>query len=120
MMPIFRTMHDPDNPYVVINKHVTENPNLSGKAKWILCYLLGKPDNWKTMMSDIINHTTDGLEAIRSGIEELEEAGYIEKRKVRGEDGTYEGWEYNVFEIPPTLGNTTSDNRTLVSNDYTK
>jgi len=120
MMPIYKTIHDPDNPYLVINKCVTENQNLSAKAKWILCYLLGKTNNWKTRMSDIVNHTTDGVDAIRTGIEELEEAGYITREKLRGKDGTYEGWEYNVYEVPPTCDKTISDNPTLLSNEYNK
>ena len=43
---IFRVDKDKQNPYVIINKQVFEDPSISLKAKGVIGYLLSKPDNW--------------------------------------------------------------------------
>lgn len=77
-----------------------EDKRLSFKAKGILAYLLGKPDDWTVRVKDIMKRSTDGEHAVRSGLQELEEAGYLEKQQERRKDGTFEPTEYIVHEEP--------------------
>ena len=87
-------------PYTQIHNNIIDNPELSGKAKWILIYLLSKPQDWQVYEKDIKNHCTDGKHSIRSGIQELIKAGYITRQKYRNELGQFRGYEYEVHENP--------------------
>jgi len=56
------------------------------------------------------------------GIKELEKAGYIKRRRVRGDKGLFAGNEYVIRELPesekPSYENRTLDNRTLENPTY--
>lgn len=64
------------DPFARIPKSLLDDEELSWKAKGILCYLLGKPNNWKAQVRDITNHGPDGPNAVRSGLMELRKLGY--------------------------------------------
>lgn len=82
------------NGYTVIENELINDPNLSGKAKAILIYLMSKPDGWKAHEIDIAKHMVDGTSAVRHGLKELREKGYLENRPVRSADNTHiAGWE---------------------------
>ena len=91
-MPFYRANKDKDNPYVMVNKQFVNDKKLSAKAKGILLYLLSKPDDWKVYQKDIVNHMDDGRTAIKNGIEELVDQGYIERKKARSEKGEFKGY----------------------------
>ena len=96
-------------PYTQIHNNIIDNPELSGKAKWVLIYLLSKPQDWQVYEKDIVNHCTDGKHSIRSGIHELINAGYINRKKHRNELGQFRGYEYEVYEIPMISTKSTED-----------
>ena len=98
---IIRISKDPANPYVMIDKRVAEDPSLSWKAKGLMAYLLSRPDNWKVLVSDLVNRSADGEHAVRAGLAELERAGYIVRVRVHDpETGRFDGWQMTVFEQP--------------------
>lgn len=72
---------------------------LSWNAKGILCYLLGKPPEWKVRVTDIYNHAKDGKRAIRTGLKELREAGYAKLIAVRG-GGRITEWQWQIADSP--------------------
>ena len=115
-MTIHRTNHDAENPYFMLNRASAEDNTLSYKALGILTYLMSKPDRWETRLSDLVSRHTDGREKVRSGLKELERAGYIVRGQSRGEDGLYSSGTVDVYEKPLT-DNRITDNKTLVSND---
>jgi hypothetical protein len=96
---IFRTKKK-QRDFVQIDNVLIENPNLSWKAKGLLVYLLRKSDEWKAMMCDLLEHSTDGETAVRSALAELRKAGYAELKVKRGDDGTLEGSEWMIHEEP--------------------
>ena len=133
---IFRTQHNKENPYFMLNRAAVEDDRLSFKAVGIINYLLSKPDKWVVQEADLINRHTDGGTAIRSGMAELKKYGYFKKVAVFDE-ATHRiiGWETHVFETPqdeethnvenPPSGNSTLwktdplvSNDSLVSNDF--
>lgn len=69
-----------DNRVVVPNYHLHDK-NLSLKAKGLLTYMLLFPDFTE---EELLESSKDGFCAIRSGIWELENAGYlrIENKKI--------------------------------------
>jgi len=90
-----------DNPYVMLDKEFLNNAKLSWRSKGLLAYFLSKPDDWKIIVKDVINRSTDGRDSVLAGIRELEKNGYIEKVRIRDkETGKYIGIEYVVYEKP--------------------
>lgn len=88
-----------ENPYVVIDKTIINDDSLSFKARGIACYLLGKPDDWSISERHLVTCGPDGAAAVRSGLKELEEAGYLRRERKRAEDGTF-AWEAALYETP--------------------
>jgi len=91
-----------DNPFVQIDHRPLTDESLSWKAKGLLAYLLTKPDHWETRVTDLVRRGADGESAVRSGLDELITAGYIERTQERRSDGTYAPTEYIVHELPIT------------------
>ncbi|MDN5302878.1 MAG: hypothetical protein PWQ60_2392 [Thermoanaerobacteraceae bacterium] len=90
-----------ENPFVMIDKEFLNNTCLSWKAKGLLAYFLSKPDDWKIVVKDIINHGPDGRDSVYAGIKELEKCGYIKKTILRSkETNKFIGIEYIVYEKP--------------------
>lgn len=86
--------------FVIMDKRPLEDKRLSWKAKGLLAYLLSKPDSWNCMVTDLIKQSKDGRDGVRAGLNELIAAGYVKRSKVVGEDGQFEGCDYEVSEIP--------------------
>jgi hypothetical protein len=95
-----------EKSYVTIENTMFEEKRISFKAKGILGYLLTKPDGWVVRYSDLMNHSTDGEKALRSGIKELRENGYLRFYQTKKPNGKWGGliWEYDdvpFFENEP-------------------
>ncbi len=97
---VFRRAKDRDNPFVMIDKTIGENRDLSWKAKGIMLYLLSRPNDWIVRMTDLERRSTDGVHSVRSGIAELLKAGYMTRHMIRGPDGIISEHEIIVHEIP--------------------
>jgi hypothetical protein len=96
---------------------------------------LSLPDDWEIYISELVTHAPDGLASLRSGILELEEAGYIIKSLERGKSGKFAGYDYTVIENPTVLRKSqngeqpygdfpytekpSTENHTLLINDLT-
>jgi len=94
---------DRETPYLMMNKCAIYDNTLSFKAKGILVYLLSRPDDWQIYESEIVKHSIDGLASIRAGIKELIDKGYIVRQRKRNEGGKFQGYLYNVYEVPPQV-----------------
>lgn len=88
--------------YTAIPNEILSNAGLSIEARWLLCYLLSKPDNWVVRAADIQAVGDIGRNKAYELIRELGNLGYIVKREVRNEAGVYEGVEYLVRDTPET------------------
>jgi len=89
-----------ENPYVMIDKYGLNDERISWKAKGLLAYLLSKPDDWQVYERDLIKRSTDGRDAVRTALRELETYGYLSRRQVRGENGSFGHVEYVIYERP--------------------
>lgn len=114
--------------FSIISNIPLNDKSISFKAKGIWAYLMSKPEDWEVRVSNLINTSTEGRDAIYSGIKELVEAGYMNKIQHRDESGKMTGIEYQVFEDPvnriskpltenPEADNPDSDNRTQLKTD---
>jgi hypothetical protein len=97
---IFRKLKNKENPFVMIDRRILENPALSYKAKGILAYLLSRPDDWEINYVDLVNRSVDGKSSVRSGLIELIRAGHISRKAERSEAGRFARWVLEVYENP--------------------
>ena len=98
-MATYRVKKESGN-FVTIHKGFIQDSNLSWKAKGLLLYLLSRPDDWKIYETELVKHTSDKLSSLKSGIKELEKAGYIERKRKRDDKGRLQGYDYEVYEQP--------------------
>ncbi len=85
--------------YTTLPNHVFEDIRLSMEARWLLGYLLSKPDNWTVRMGDIAKKGACGRDKARRMINELVEHGYAEKDQQRDE-GRFAKLSLVIFDEP--------------------
>ena len=105
---IIRVQKNKDNPYVMVDKRIFMNFDLSWKSKGLLGYLLSRPDNWRIIVADLIKQSTDGRDAVYSGLKELINARYIIRERKRSEKGRFSAYEYIVLEEPHEISDSTT------------
>ena len=95
--------------FTIIHNSLFRDNTLSYKAKGILCHILSLPDDWDYTISGLVRtgYTKEGEDAIKSGIRELEEAGYVLRERRRNPDGTLGGMEYTFSGFPEFRKNDT-------------
>ena len=59
------------------------DPHLTWKAKGLLAYLLSTPGPPKARIADLVALATDGAAAVRAGLRELRDRGYLHSRPTR-------------------------------------
>lgn len=60
---------------------ILSDESLSFKAKGLFIYLSSKPQDWHPNYKKIVKDSSDGEAAVLSGLKELEENGYLIRRK---------------------------------------
>jgi hypothetical protein len=85
--------------YAAIPNHVFEDSRLSMEARWLLSYLLSKPDNWTVVIGDIIKKGNCGRDKARGMIAELVKFGYAEREQQRA-DGKFGSSVLVIFDEP--------------------
>ena len=83
--------------YTIMPNYHQRDRTLSIKAKGILSQMFSLPEGWDYTLRGLAYLNTDGIDSMRSGIRELERAGYIERRRTRDEHGKLRGTVYKVY-----------------------
>ena len=91
-MAVFRVERTRD--YTVMSNHHLKNRALSLKAKGLLSMMLSLPDDWDYTTRGLASICREGVDAIGKTLKELESAGYMERRQLRGKDGRITDTEY--------------------------
>jgi hypothetical protein len=108
-MAVFRI--EKTQNYTVMSNHHLRNKTLTLKSKGLLSQMLSLPENWDYTLAGLSHINRESVDAIRSAVQELEQAGYITRSRARKENGQLGGAEYIIHEQPPEcfiLDNTTS------------
>ena len=88
--------------YTVMSNYHLKDTALSLKAKGLLSMFLSFPDDWNYSTRGLASICKEGVEAIGNTIKELERAGYILRRQLRGANGRITDTEYVIYERPQT------------------
>ncbi|WP_363472811.1 helix-turn-helix domain-containing protein [Companilactobacillus musae] len=117
--------------FTIIGNTGLKDKRLSLKAKGLLAYMLSLPDDWKFYETELIEHSTDKRDSVRTGLQELEKLGYLVRIQTRAERGKFGQKDWQVSDEPslttvspqtdfpstdnPTSDKPISDNPTLLS-----
>lgn len=89
----------PTSHFTQVRNDVARDHRLSYKARGLLVTMLSYPDYWRFRTEDLVKGSPDGRHAVSSGLKELEEVGYLKRRKTRLPDGTFSS-RLIVFDTP--------------------
>lgn len=103
-MTVIRTSHNRENPYVMLNKSVVQNKELSLKAKGLWALLMSYPNDWKFYVKKLIEECKEGRTALYNTIDELISARLMIRIQTFQKDVQGKmcggGVEYIIFEFP--------------------
>ena len=97
-MAVFRTEKTRD--YTVMSNFHLRDRTLSLKSKGLLSLMLSLPDEWDYSLSGLACICQDGMSSVRSGVSELEQHGYLTRRRIREANGQLGDIEYTIHERP--------------------
>ena len=100
-MAIFRVVKNQN--YTTVSNYHLRDANLTLKAKGLLTQMLSLPEEWDYTLTGLAQINREGKDAIRSAVQELEQAGYIIRRQTHDSAGNFAGNEYIIHEQPTTL-----------------
>ena len=78
-MAVFRVERSKD--YTVMSNHHLRNKELTLKAKGLLSQMLSLPEDWDYTLKGLAAINRESIDAIRTAVLELEQAGYIQRRQ---------------------------------------
>ncbi|MFE1442733.1 hypothetical protein [Streptomyces sp. NPDC058739] len=73
---------------------------LSFKAKGLFGLISTHRDGWRVSVTDLTRRSPDGAAAVRSGLSELQEHGFLQRGRERHPDGTLGGAAYVLTDLP--------------------
>ena len=71
--------------FTAVSNELVYDSRITAKAKGIYLNLHSRPDGWQFFIKEIASHHKEPEGAIKSGIKELENAGYLQRKRVQGE-----------------------------------
>ena len=98
---IHRDKHDGAKPgYTVISNLPINDKALSLEAIGMLLRILSLPDNWGFNVNGLVKRFGLKKSTITRVIKELETNGYIVRYKKKNEINQFNGWQWEIYEIP--------------------
>ncbi|MBU5406504.1 helix-turn-helix domain-containing protein [Paraeggerthella hongkongensis] len=108
-MTVFRVEKTRD--YTVMSNCHLRDKRLTLKAKGLMSFMLSLPDDWDYTIKGMAALHPDGIDSIRTALNELEEYGYMVRARRRDAGGRLRDTEYVIYESPrldlPILENPT-------------
>lgn len=99
MSTVFRVQKNAN--YTTMSNYHLKDRRLSYKAKGLLSVILSLPDEWDYSLKGLSYIANDGIDSVRSTVNELEKFGYISRgAQTRDERGRMSAGEYFVYENP--------------------
>mgnify|MGYP002797148151 FL=1 len=97
-MAVYRVQRTRD--YTVMSNYHLKDKGLTLKSKGLLSMILSLPEEWNYTTRGLAAICKEGVDAIGSALKELETAGYIVRRQLRGANGRITDTEYIIYEQP--------------------
>jgi hypothetical protein len=113
---IIRVKHTTN--FTQIHNEFLRNPNVSWKAKGLLCAIMSLPDEWVVKKTTLSQFSSDGRDATIRAFNELQKNGYvIQLNKYSKDDkGRFTSIVYLISDKPITE-NQNTDNKEQINNE---
>lgn len=98
-MAIFRMQRYKKN-FTIIGNEIINNEDLSAMARFILMYLLSKPQDWKVSARRLEKGTGLSREKIGKCLRELEVNHYAELQRIQYDNGKFAGTYWAIADSP--------------------
>lgn len=85
--------------FVVANRKIVEDMNLSMKDRGLLLTLISLPPVWNFTTAGIASILPDGYDAVNAALNRLIEAGYVRRKQSRN-GGKFSDMELEVYDTP--------------------
>lgn len=100
--------------FSIVSNSIIRDTRLSLKARGLLILMLSLPDCWQFSIKGLATLSGEGNDSIRGGIKELEEVGYLSRKRKHLPNGRLGEMEYTLYEqAQPKEEKPTSDLPTL-------
>lgn len=100
--------------FSIVSNSIIRDTRLSLKARGLLILMLSLPDCWQFSIKGLATLSGEGNDSIRGGIKELEEVGYLSRKRKHLPNGRLGEMEYTLYEqAQPKEANPASDLPTL-------
>ncbi len=110
--------------YTTMSNYHLRDRNLSNKARGLLSTMLSLPEDWDYTTRGLALICKDGVDSITAQLKELEQYGYLSRRRLRDENGRITDMEYVIYEEPHTASPDTAlpytENPDMASPDMEK
>ena len=93
-MAVFRV--ERTRNYTIMSNYHLRDKRISLKAKGLLSQMLSLPEDWDYTLPGLASINSEGKDAIRAAVAELERAGYIQRRQTVDKDGKFGNNEYII------------------------
>ncbi len=85
--------------FTVMSNYHFRDKNISLKARGLLSTMLSLPDDWNFSIEGLAGLCKEGVDSVRSTLNELIKFGYVEKtERIRDEKGRLRGIDYIIHE----------------------
>ena len=96
--------------YTTLSNDLLNSEAISFRAKGIACYLLSKPDDWVINIPNIARTSKEGVQSVRTAMQELATAGFLIRSREQGASGQLATVTI-VADYPVFIGDGTPEER---------
>ncbi|WP_435107813.1 helix-turn-helix domain-containing protein [Nocardiopsis synnemataformans] len=89
--------------FTIVANAAIRDERLSYKARGLLALIASHREGWGVTETQLAEKSPDGISAVRSGLKELEKAGYLRRYRVRNELGHLGGAHWVITDDPTSL-----------------
>ncbi|MEU3025064.1 helix-turn-helix domain-containing protein [Nocardiopsis alba] len=95
--------------FTIVANAAIRDPHLSYKACGLLALIASHREGWGITEKRLADQSPDGISSVRSGLKELEAAGYLRRYRVRNELGQLGGAHWVITDDPTSLNARVTD-----------
>ena len=85
--------------YTNTSNQLIRDESLTWKARGIFNYLWSQANEWQFYVSEVAQHSKDGENALQTGLQELEEHGYLKRTNRHSKKGKFDGLDWILDDM---------------------
>ena len=86
--------------FTLMDNTCLKTPTLSMQAMGLFAYLMTLPNDWVVYKSELVNHFSNGRDAVYKAFNELIDNGFITFDEVKNDKGQFKSYTYYIHEQP--------------------